>query len=302
MGKRKTAKVEQAEARPDETTMHEAVKSEVSEQVTGKAGVITMVPTHIRDRAITVWDHCYDAYFRKGGIHDLEQGLSKIKQSLGAEMLELGRMCYLHTGKDAAQALNLFLAACIVVEQKAKSEAKKVDGKEPTIQQILPNWTANKSVIAGALKRKVDLTMTLKNPVTDKMETLNISQVRSLTRKTQGSQAGQASNTQASASLTDPLKGALVALHKELAVLNAEQQNKAAELIVEFIPAIMTLRSWKLPTLTAEEQAALPGYNTEEAREQRRQEARNRIAQAWQVPEEALDPKEVAKRGGRRVA
>jgi len=280
-----------------QTTSNAAVEAAVKQGIDASPGIQSataevsmMIPGHITQQALRVWDAAYDAYHKKGGIADLKAELEKLSGGLGQDMLELGKTCLKHVGFKYPEAFALFHGVCSQIEKTARAKARKVEGKEPTLQQILPTWSPNKATVGAALKKEVDLFQTVKETDKKGQEVsvpVGIGKVRALIRTNRGSQAGGTGGDALPAvQVSGALKAALVVLHKEIAAIPVQNHDKVAELITKLVPSIVELRTWEQPKLSAEQVENLPPIHGAVA----------------EPAETKAEKRERAKRGGRKAA
>lgn len=261
----------------------------MSKENTSSSDVSVMVPKEISNTLERAFNVGIDLYFKKGGIADTRKELDRLSTgpgSLGDEMLKAGRLCLSSSGNSFRHASALFIGACAQAEEKAKGIARDKGETNPRINDILPNWQANKSAIKSALAKEVNLSDIEKYP--------NITSVRAAVRPSRapGGQTNQQGQQGHEIKVSQRLAAVLKLLHDKLATLNEAAQDEAANLLMPAVTQVQALGS------AAE---AAPASGTEAAPAQAAPTTEATPA-AEASPATKAAKREAQKRGGRRAA
>lgn len=247
-----------------------------------------LIPDEISKATEKAFDNAYDAYYKKGGIADLKKALTEAQTgdtSIGAHLLKIGRMCLTHTGNENKSAAALFKGACAQIEHKKRDEYSDETGKKPTIQQLLPSWAPSKTTVLNALEKGLAL---LDEDSKGNMKYPGIGAVRTQLQamRSAARAGGNSSNTESPVAAvtglfkSERLKLSLEHLMKQLVTLSEQDQNQAAEILMQSSDVITQMRTDATPqeakeVAQAEAQAA---HATKE--KQRRRRATRAAAEA----------------------
>lgn len=261
-----------------------------------------IIPPEIAKATAHAFDKAKDAYYRKGGIAELNAKLKEAREgegSVGNLLLAVGKMCLTHAGNDSKAAASIFKGACAQTEDKARRDAEDTNGKKPTIMQLLPTWQPAKSNVYKALEKGFALNDADSKGVERYPNISSIVAAVRAHRQGGGSEQGSSSANALPAFKSDRLRAAIEVLFKQLIVLTEEEQDKGAEDVMAAALAITKRHS----VLTPEERKAQAQANRNEDTADRdaHQHAAKEGAEAAAATDKATNKRQ-RMRGGSRAA
>ena len=229
-----------------------SITAKADKAATGDAGILNIPETSTGKHAVSVAhkaiDTCYNAYYGKGGIADLQAAIAQKTEGMSATVFGIAKEAVKLGGNNLESVRAYFLLLCKDAENYLRGKhTDKESGKAETIEKILPSWQPLKSAINKGMK---DFSLNPADFQTEGAFRKAAKAKRDAAKETEGGNAqtpvnGNAGSNTGHGLAARPLTGysatmkvALDMLNREVLTLTESAQNDAAVWVAELTQRI----------------------------------------------------------------